>query len=61
VGRLSWLVPYVVGATGLLAAVFAAVRWSRRTSIADGATGSPEAAEDAALRSRLDDELRDLD
>jgi cytochrome c-type biogenesis protein CcmF len=58
VGKLSWLVPYVVGMTGLLLAGFAAVRWSRRSR--DGVTDTT-ASEDAVLASRLDDELRDLD
>jgi cytochrome c-type biogenesis protein CcmF len=58
VGKLSWLVPYVVGMTGLLFAGIAAVRWSRRSH--DGAVAAAR-ADDAALSSRLDDELRDLD
>ena len=32
VGRLSWLVPYAVGMTGLLLAGLVAVRWSRRAA-----------------------------
>ena len=58
VGRLSWLVPYVIGMSGLLLAGFAAVRWSRRSGDDADASATPE---DAALGSRLDDELRDLD
>ncbi len=60
VGRLSWLVPYLAGMSGLFLAAIVAVRWSRRAAASDAAAGSP-APEDAALRSRLDDELRDLD
>ena len=59
VGRLSWLVPYAVGMTGLLVAGLVAVRWSRRAS--DGPSAVGRSSEDAALGSRLDDELRDLD
>jgi cytochrome c-type biogenesis protein CcmH/NrfF len=59
VGRLSWMVPYAVGMTGLLVAGLVAVRWSRKAS--DGPSAVGRGAEDAALGSRLDDELRDLD
>jgi cytochrome c-type biogenesis protein CcmH/NrfF len=58
VGKLSWLVPYAVGMSGLLLAAAAAVRWSRR---AHESTVDTTIAEDGALSSRLDDELRDLD
>jgi hypothetical protein len=45
---------------------FVAVRWTRREHAAAGASAAPDApapdaAEDPALRERLDDELRDLD
>ena len=60
VGRLSWLVPYAVGMTGLIVAGLVAVRWSRRSAL-NAAVGRPTMPEDAALGSRLDDELRDLD
>ncbi len=59
IGRLSWLVPYLVGASGLLMAGLVAVRWSRRA--AEATASLPVESEDAALGSRLDDELRDLD
>jgi cytochrome c-type biogenesis protein CcmF len=59
--RLAWAVPYAIGATGLVLAGFAAVRWSRHRhgdpeadSAADGTATDP-------LNSKLDDELRDLD
>jgi len=40
-----------------------AVKWSRRRPLADSADASAARAssEDAALETRLDDELRDLD
>ena len=60
VGKLSWLVPYAVGMTGLVVAGLVAVRWSRRSAL-HGAAGPTSTPEDAALGSRLDDELRDLD
>ena len=60
IGKLSWLVPYAAGMTGLVLAGFVAVRWSRRSSDGDAALAS-RPSEDAALGSRLDDELRDLD
>ena len=56
--RLAWLVPYALGATGVLAIGFAAAKWSRH-----GAAHQPEQAPalDADLNDRIDDELRDLD
>ena len=56
--RLAWFVPYVVGLGGALMAVFIARRWSRRPEERTPATPAPE---NDQLRSRLDDELRDLD
>jgi cytochrome c-type biogenesis protein CcmF len=56
--RLAWLVPYVLGASGAVAVAFVAMRWSKRHT-PEPATEAP--AEDPALRSRLEDELRDLD
>jgi len=58
--RLAWLLPYVIGATGAIGAIVVARRWSRR----DGRETPPvpgDAGEQADLRARLDDELRDLD
>jgi cytochrome c-type biogenesis protein CcmF len=56
--RLAWFFPYLVGASGAVAVAFVAMRWSKK----HGAADTDEApAEDPALRSRLDDELRDLD
>jgi len=56
--RLAWLFPYLVGASSLLAVTLVAMRWSKREREASVAGAS---AEDGALGSRLDDELRDLD
>jgi cytochrome c-type biogenesis protein CcmF len=57
--RLAWLFPYLVGASGALAVGLVAVRWSKRERHQDP---EPESStDDSALRSRLDDELRDLD
>ncbi|MCC7177558.1 MAG: cytochrome c biogenesis protein CcsA [Acidobacteria bacterium] len=57
-GRVAWLLPYVLGLVGLLGAGFAAIRWSSQPKLAGSAAMMNE---DAALGSRLDDELRDLD
>ena len=56
--RLAWFFPYAVGVVGAVGIVVAAKRWAR----SDGTPAGPEAApQDAALKGRLDDELRDLD
>jgi cytochrome c-type biogenesis protein CcmF len=56
--RLAWLFPYVVGATGLVGAVVVARRWSRQS----GEPPAPaEGSENPELKTRLEDELRDLD
>jgi cytochrome c-type biogenesis protein CcmH/NrfF len=58
--RLAWLVPYVLGAGGLVMAGFVAIRWSRKTP--DALAGeSVSTASDPALEARLDDELDELD
>jgi cytochrome c-type biogenesis protein CcmH/NrfF len=57
--RLAWLFPYLVGASGAAAVAFAAVRWSKREPETSAVAGA--SVEDPSLRSRLDDELRDLD
>jgi serine/threonine-protein kinase len=57
--RLAWFVPYLVGISGAVAAAVIARRWSRPAPPADAAAAST--TEDASLRTRLDDELRDLD
>ena len=58
--RLAWLLPYGIGAVGVLAIGGLALKWSRRAAHArDVAPAAPAA--DRALEQRLDDELRDLD
>jgi cytochrome c-type biogenesis protein CcmF len=64
--RLAWLLPYVMGAGGLLLIGATAVKWTRHPAAPAGATGSAPAqpsaeAADTQLEARLDDELRDLD
>jgi cytochrome c-type biogenesis protein CcmF len=56
--RLAWLVPYAIGATGLVIAGIVAIRWSRRHEQEDTAFSEPQTD---ALAAKLDDELRDLD
>jgi cytochrome c-type biogenesis protein CcmF len=56
--RLAWLFPYLVGVSGAVAVALVARRWSRRDRFV-AVAGLP--VEDPTLRSRLDDELRDLD
>jgi cytochrome c-type biogenesis protein CcmH/NrfF len=58
-GRLAWLLPYLLGIAGLAAAITMALRWSHRPAVA-GTAGMLE-GDDPSLRSRLEDELRDLD
>ena len=57
-GRIVYILPVVLGLGGLSLAISLALRWSRRPAVA-GPAGMLD--EDNALRSRLDDELRDLD
>jgi cytochrome c-type biogenesis protein CcmF len=57
--RVAWLFPYLLGATGVVAIGFAAIKWSRH-----GEAPRPDAPPvigDPALEERIDDELRDLD
>jgi len=56
--RLAWLLPYLLGVTGIGVIGLVAVRWSRRqeTTPAD----APETI-DPIVDERLDDELRNLD
>ena len=56
--RLAWMLPYLVGLTGAVAAAIAAFRWSRSESTEHQPAASQD---DPELTSRLDDELRDLD
>ena len=55
--RLSWLLPFAVGAVGAVVAGSMAIRWSRHRS-APAETSAPI---DHDLDDRLDDELRNLD
>jgi len=58
--RLAWVVPYLAGLLGIVVVGSAAVRWSRgRRHVATPPPAAPPVS--AALQSRLDDELRDLD
>ncbi len=57
--RLAWLLPYFTGALGMAAIGGVAWRWSRRGAAATPAESA--APLNAAMESRLDDELRDLD
>ena len=57
--RLAWFFPYLVGASGALAVVFVARKWAARKD--DDLPSAAGVTEDPAMRSRLDDELRDLD
>ena len=59
--RLAWLLPYVVGLAGLVAASVVAVRWSRRSEANDAAMVPPATPASDTLNRRLDNELRDLD
>jgi cytochrome c-type biogenesis protein CcmF len=54
--RLSWLFPYLLGATGIVLVGFAAAKWTRPPM---PKADSP--AMDAEFDERLDDELRNLD
>jgi hypothetical protein len=56
--RLAWLFPYLIGASGAVAIAVAAMNPPRRSGSLAPAGPAPD---DAALRARLDDELRDLD
>jgi cytochrome c-type biogenesis protein CcmF len=57
--RLAWLVPYLVGGIGLAGALVVARRWSKQSQLDPSAP--PDPTENSELRTRLDDELRDLD
>lgn len=56
IGQLTWIIPYSVGALGIVGVGVTAVRWKRRRTSVPAGTGA-----DATLEARLDDELRDLD
>ena len=56
--RLAWMLPYLLGAVGLVTIVATARRWSRP---ATAVAGGSDPILDPALDARLDDELRNLD
>jgi cytochrome c-type biogenesis protein CcmF len=56
--RLAWLFPYLMGASGAVFVIAAAVRWSRRPR---PTSSDPAASRDPDIEERLDDELRNLD
>jgi cytochrome c-type biogenesis protein CcmF len=57
--RLAWALPYLAGFAGIVIVGGVALRWTRRSAGADAPESLPRA--DAALESKLDDALRDLD
>jgi len=57
--RLAWLLPYGIGATGVVMIAGLALKWSRRA--APRPSSAAAAGANQALEQRLDDELRDLD
>jgi len=57
--RIAWLLPYGVGLAGVVVVGRMAAKWSRRRPNPDA--HAQAAPKDAALESKLDDELRDLD
>ncbi len=59
--RLAWLFPYLIGLTGAATIAIVARRWSRHDGAAEERVAVAAPAEDPSLRTRLDDELRDLD
>ncbi len=56
---LAWVLPYALGAVGLVVIVLTARRWSSHPAAA--VAGGGETPIDSALDARLDDELRNLD
>lgn len=59
--RLAWLLPYLLGASGLVMIGAAALKWSRRPAARAGRAEQAPVPVDSELEKRLDDELRDLD
>jgi cytochrome c-type biogenesis protein CcmF len=58
--RLAWLLPYGIGATGVVVIAGLALKWSRRAAPMPSSAAT-DARTNQALEQRLDDELRDLD
>jgi len=56
--RVAWLLPYLLGVTGVVGVGFVATKWSKRSRDAEPGDTAPA---DAAMNERLDDELRNLD
>ena len=60
--RLAWLVPYGLGASGLVLIGLVAVRWSRRPANPEAPSAETETLPaNSALEAKLDDELSNLD
>ena len=59
--RLARLFPYAIGLTGAVTIGLVARRWSHHDRAGADAVAVAGSSEDPALRTRLDDELRDLD
>ncbi len=56
IGVLTWMLPYTLGALGIVYVGITAARWNRRRSASPSAPTT-----DPDLEARLNDELRDLD
>jgi cytochrome c-type biogenesis protein CcmH/NrfF len=56
IGILTWMLPYTVGALGIVYVGITAARWNRRRSASPFASTT-----DPDIEARLNDELRDLD
>jgi cytochrome c-type biogenesis protein CcmF len=59
--KLAWLFPYLMGGAGATAIGLVAWRWSHAPHETAPAAAPATPVEDAALKEKLDDELRDLD
>jgi cytochrome c-type biogenesis protein CcmH/NrfF len=60
--KLAWLFPYLMGGAGAATIGMVAWRWSRAPHETAAPSAQPAAVgEDAALKEKLEDELRDLD
>jgi cytochrome c-type biogenesis protein CcmH/NrfF len=58
--RLAWLLPYGIGAMGVMTIAGLALKWSRRAAPTPSSAATAADA-NQAMEQRLDDELRDLD
>jgi cytochrome c-type biogenesis protein CcmH/NrfF len=59
--RLAWLLPYILGTSGLVLIGLTALKWSRKSPPPQQAGAEPRDRVDAEMEQRLNDELRDLD